>query len=83
MPELPEVETVRRGLEPLILRKQIVEVKPEPGKCFQGSVTDIRAAKVINLRRRGKALIIDLDNDKSMVIHLRMTGQLIWRGFGF
>lgn len=80
MPELPEVETVRRGLEPLILKKQIIKVKPEPGKCFQGEVSEVDNATVTNLRRRGKALIIDLDNNNSMLIHLRMTGQLIWRG---
>ena len=80
MPELPEVETVRRGLEPLILNKKIVQVKPEPGKCFQGEESDLEGAKITKLRRFGKALVIDLDNGKSMMIHLRMTGQLIWRG---
>lgn len=80
MPELPEVETVRRGLESLILKKKIVQVKPEPGKCFQGDTSDIEGAKVVNLRRFGKALVIDLDNGNSMMVHLRMTGQLIWRG---
>lgn len=82
MPELPEVETVKRGLEPLILNKKIIQVEVEPGKSFQGDVGEIVGAKVTNLRRRGKALIIDLDNGKSMLIHLRMTGQLIWRGDG-
>lgn len=80
MPELPEVETVRRGLEPFILNKKIVQVKPEPGKCFQGCASEVAGATVVNLRRRGKALLIDLDNDKTMLIHLRMTGQMIWRG---
>lgn len=80
MPELPEVESVRRGLEPLILKKKVIRVKPEPGKCFQGEARDIDGATVVGLRRRGKALIVDLDNRKSMLIHLRMTGQLIWRG---
>lgn len=80
MPELPEVETVRRGLKPFILNKKIVQVKPELGKCFQGDVKDIEGATVTEIRRYGKALVIDLDNGKSMLIHLRMTGQLIWRG---
>lgn len=80
MPELPEVETVRRGLEPLILQKKIIQVKPEPGKCFQGDTSDIESSKVVKLRRFGKALVIDLDNGNSMMVHLRMTGQLIWRG---
>lgn len=80
MPELPEVETVRRGLEPFILNKKIVQLKPEPGKCFQGEAKEVEGATVTGIRRRGKALIVDLDNGKSMMIHLRMTGQLIWRG---
>lgn len=80
MPELPEVETVRRGLKPFILNKKIIQVIPEPGKCFQGEATDVAGATVTGLRRRGKALLIDLDNGKTMMVHLRMTGQLIWRG---
>ncbi len=80
MPELPEVETVRRGLKPFILNKKIVQVKPEPGKCFLGDVTEVNGATVVDIRRRGKALLIDLDNGKTLMIHLRMTGQLIWRG---
>ncbi len=79
MPELPEVETVRRGLEPFILNKKIVQTIPEPGKCFQGEVSQIDGATVIGIRRRGKALLIDLDNGGTLMIHLRMTGQLIWR----
>ena len=80
MPELPEVETVRRGLKPFILNKKIVQVKPEPGKCFLGDVTEVNGATVVDIRRRGKALLIDLNNGKTLMIHLRMTGQLIWRG---
>ena len=80
MPELPEVETVRRGLKPFILNKKIIQVKPEPGKGFQGSATEVDGATVTDIRRRGKALLIDLDNGNTLMIHLRMTGQLIWRG---
>ena len=82
MPELPEVETIKRGLEPLILKKKIVqvEVDPQTRKAFIGDEADVVDATVIGLRRRGKALLIDLDNGHTMMIHLRMTGQLIWRG---
>lgn len=80
MPELPEVETVRRGLAPFILNKKIIQVKPEPGKCFQGSATEVNNSTVVDIRRKGKALLIDLDNGNTLMIHLRMTGQLIWRG---
>ncbi len=80
MPELPEVETVRRGLGKFILNKKIVQVRPEPGKGFYGEVKNVNGATVVGLRRKGKALIVDLSNGWSMMVHLRMTGQLIWRG---
>ena len=79
MPELPEVETVKRGLKPLILNKKIVQVRVAEPKCFLEGVTEVEGAKVVGLRRRGKALLIDLDNGRTVMVHLRMTGQLIWR----
>lgn len=75
MPELPEVETIRRGLEKCILNKKIVQTDILCEKSFKG---DPLTGKIIALRRFGKALIIDLDNHKSLLIHLRMTGQLIF-----
>lgn len=80
MPELPEVETIRRGLSRLILNKKIVQVNILEEKSFLGSKTGILNTKIINLRRRGKALIFDLDNRNSFLVHLRMTGQLIFCG---
>lgn len=80
MPELPEVETIRRGLKDFILEKRIKKIAVFCDKSFQGDPTTVESAKIINLRRFGKALIIDLDNEKSLMIHLRMTGQLIYDG---
>lgn len=80
MPELPEVETIKRGLEKLVLNKKIVQVNVLEKKSFLGEKTSILNTKIINLRRRGKALIIDLDNKKSILVHLRMTGQLVFCG---
>ncbi len=82
MPELPEVETIRRGLTPLIVGKKIVQVEIDPTtqKAFQGDEGNVVDATVTEVRRRGKALLIDLSNGWTMMIHLRMTGQLIWRG---
>ncbi len=82
MPELPEVETIKRGLEPLIVKKKIIEVDVDPTtqKAFQGDEANVVGATVTGIRRRGKALLIDLSNGYTMMIHLRMTGQLIWRG---
>lgn len=78
MPELPEVETIRRGLSKFILKKKIVGVEVFCEKSWIGP-KEI-SAKVKELRRFGKALIIDLDNGKSLMVHLRMTGQMIWQG---
>ena len=77
MPELPEVETIRRGLSKFIVNDKIKKTTILCAKSFQGQP---EKATIKNVRRFGKALIIDLDNDKSLMIHLRMTGQLIYDG---
>lgn len=79
MPELPEVEVIRRGLGSFILNKKITRVKVACEKSFLGQLTEVEGATVMGLRRRGKALLIDLDNGKTLLVHLRMTGQMIWR----
>lgn len=81
MPELPEVETIKRGLTKFILNKKIVQVEVFEEKSVKnGELTSVVGATIIGLRRFGKALVIDLDNGISLMVHLRMTGQLIWRG---
>ena len=82
MPELPEVETVRRGLSVLL-----------PGRIFDGLdrpwppalhadqamiVQNLLGHATIAVRRFGKGLLIDLDNGWSLVVHLKMTGQLVF-----
>ncbi len=84
MPELPEVETVRRGLSGLIIGKRIKAVKHDWPKSFPNAKNDIDAfvigAKITSIRRRAKVLLIDLSTDYTLVIHLKMTGQLVFRG---
>ena len=77
MPELPEVETIRRGLSKFILKKNLKKTTILCEKSFIGKPI---TGKVIGIRRFGKALIIDLDNKNSLMLHLRMTGQLIYDG---
>ena len=77
MPELPEVETVRRGLAGFILGAKLKRIEVLCEKSFIGEPVE---GKVVDIRRFGKALVIDLDNGFSMMIHLRMTGQLIYDG---
>lgn len=79
MPELPEVETIRRGLNKFIIKQKITTTEIFCEKSFIGQpITGIVKA----IRRFGKALIIDLDNQNSLMVHLRMTGQLIYDGEG-
>ena len=78
MPELPEVETIRRGLNKFILRQKITKITVKCDKSFCGPVKEVENHTITNLRRFGKALIIDLDNGCSLMIHLRMTGQFIY-----
>lgn len=79
MPELPEVETIRRGLQGFCLNKKIVRVKSYCEKSLIGPHEIAEGRVVSKFRRFGKALVIDLDRGVSLMIHLRMTGQLIYR----
>src|SRR5690606_17615715 len=86
MPELPEVETVRRGLHELIVGKQVAEVTFDSPKSFPNAEEDSEAflvgATVTAVRRRAKVLLIDLDSKYTLVTHLKMTGQLVYRAEG-
>jgi formamidopyrimidine-DNA glycosylase len=81
MPELPEVETIRRGLELGITSQTISAVEvmweksfPVPADLMSSIVV---GAKIQRLDRRAKVLIIHLDNEYSLMIHLKMTGQMV------
>jgi len=84
MPELPEVETVRRGLERLIIGKTVKAVSHDTEKSFPNATADVKqfliGATITDVRRRAKVLLIDLASDYTLVIHLKMTGQLVFVG---
>ncbi len=84
MPELPEVETVRRGLHALIISKVITGERHDTPKGFPNAPGDVQAflvgATILDVRRRAKVLLIDLSTEHTLVIHLKMTGQLVYRG---
>ena len=85
MPELPEVETVRRGLAELLPGRVVARVTVfNSPKSFPNAPADVEqflyGACVTAVRRRAKVLMIDLDTQYSLVVHLKMTGQLIFRG---
>jgi formamidopyrimidine-DNA glycosylase len=83
VPELPEVETIRRDLEKEIVGRRIksVEVKGKRSVRRHKTPTEFRAGlegrRVNGVRRAGKYLLIDLDGGDVLVVHLGMSGQLL------
>ncbi len=85
MPELPEVETVRAGLERLLPDRVVSGVVAyESPKSFPNAQSDVNkfliGASVESIDRRGKALILRLNSNYVLFIHLKMTGQLVFVG---
>ncbi len=84
MPELPEVETVRIGLQHFLPNKKIIAVHNDWPKSFPNVPDDVQhfliGAHITGVRRRAKVLLIELDTAYSLIIHLKMTGQLVYRG---
>lgn len=81
MPELPEVETICRQLQDCLVGKRIEDYNVYLDKSFR-ALTDrsplLRGATVTGIRRRGKYILIETDADLVLLIHLRMTGSLIY-----
>ncbi len=85
MPELPEVETIRRGLGRLLPGKQVLSAEClDSPKSFPNPPAEVEqfmhGARVVNVHRRAKVLLIDLDTAYTLVVHLKMTGQLVHVG---
>lgn len=82
MPELPEVETIRIGLAKLLPGLVIADVWHDWHKSFPNAPADVARfmikAKIQSVRRRAKVLLIELSSEYSLVIHLKMTGQLVY-----
>ena len=78
MPELPEVETIRRFLEKAIVGEKIVGIEILSKKQFPQEPKLVIGAKIAGIERRGKNLFINLSNSKTLWTHLKMSGQLIW-----
>jgi formamidopyrimidine-DNA glycosylase len=82
MPELPEVETVVRLLRPKVIGKKILDIKNEwPRHLSSVDLEELRdrvvGTRISELNRRGKYILFTLDSADSMIIHLKMTGQLL------
>jgi len=83
MPELPEVETVRRSLSPHVVGRRVLgvrsgtfpEVMGEDG--IEANASRLVGRVIVDVRRRAKYLFLDLDDGASIMVHLRMTGRLV------
>jgi formamidopyrimidine-DNA glycosylase len=85
VPELPEVETIRRQLEPALVGRRIDDARvlderwtrPEPPRVVEA---ELKGRRIESVARRGKYLIVGLEGDRFLVMHLRMTGNLLLAG---
>lgn len=87
MPEMPEVEIIRRYLDKQVAGKKIMDLDirlprmikwPEP----EGFRALVAGRTIKSMSRRGKYLLMELDNDSAVVFHLRMTGRLVYEPTG-
>ncbi|MDB5169923.1 MAG: mutM [Candidatus Saccharibacteria bacterium] len=82
MPELPEVETVKVGLQRLLPGRTVSAVQFDNPKSFPNAPADVSEfliqASVVAVTRRAKVLLIELSSKYSLIIHLKMTGQLVF-----
>jgi formamidopyrimidine-DNA glycosylase len=92
MPELPEVEALRRGLVQRVAGAKILDVKVLQGKIVAGKGTirkaskkkteefikNLKNKKIVEIKRRAKNLIFILDTKEIILVHLKMTGQLVF-----
>lgn len=78
MPELPEVETIRRFLVKDILGKKIKNVEIKVPKQFIGNKEKIIGQRIISIDRKGKILSLKLKNNLYINFHLKLTGQLLF-----
>ena len=84
MPELPEVETVRRGLQPVLEGRRITRAqvnRPDLRWPFPAGMAErLTGARIERLRRRSKYLLADLDTGETLLMHLGMSGRMLISG---
>ena len=82
MPELPEVESVRRQLEPALVGRRFEQVAIDDGRLVRPYdpaevAAELQGERVAAVERRGKYLVVRLESERVLLIHLRMTGSLL------
>lgn len=80
MPELPEVDAIKLQLQKYLVGHRVQSVKITAPKVFEGAPKKIIGGRVKGVRRFGKVIAVDLDNGYSLMVHVKLTGQLIYRG---
>ncbi len=78
MPELPEVETIKLGLQKKIIGLTIDKIEVRSPKSFIGKTQKIKNKKILKVWRRAKMLGIEVEEGMTLLFHLKMTGQLIY-----
>ncbi|MCE3254687.1 MAG: mutM [Rickettsiaceae bacterium] len=81
MPELPEVETVCRGIEKNILGKKIAMIKTSDKNLrlpFPKNLADLQGEKILSVSRRARYILIGITGDKILLVHLGMSGKLLY-----
>jgi len=83
MPELPEVELVARALDKLVTKRRIVAAEALRARLLPGSTPEefaaqLRGALVESVNRRGKHILVHLDNGRVLIVHLRMSGRFLY-----
>ncbi len=79
MPELPEVDTIRLGLQKYLVGHKIENVEVRLRKIFSGDEKNIIGAKITSVDRFGKGLVLNLSNGYSIAAHIKLTGQFVYR----
>ncbi len=82
MPELPEVETIVRDLQSLVVGRKVKSVRTSLEKIVKTGaerlVALLTGAEVLAATRRGKFIVLSFTGDRYLVVHLKMTGQFLW-----
>ncbi len=79
MPELPEVETTRRGIEPHVtgaLIREIIVRRRDLRQPVSDSLSSLEGQRILGVRRRSKYLLLDMENGSTLLLHLGMSGSL-------
>jgi formamidopyrimidine-DNA glycosylase len=77
MPELPEVETIRKQLDKTLKGQKILKIEKHHPKSLQGDSFRAIGKTIVEIKRKAKTIWIDLTGDCNLLIHLKMTGQLL------